>query len=126
MIEDANVVKLNRLRPKISYLEYPDFDRLGHPTLAGAFVISLGSYDVRYHDSRESSNPPILHRKETLVAEDYPGRARFEKLTRQEERWGLLDDGATIGRLAGWHTVLAEKGVELRGHRVSRQKGTED
>lgn len=122
MVEDANVVKLNRLRPKVSYLEYPDFDCVAHPTLFGAHVISLGSYDVRYHDNRSSSNPPILHRKETLVSADHPGRDRFEKLTQQEERLGLLSDSARIGRRAGWNAVLEEHKVVVRGHRVCRQK----
>jgi len=122
MVEDANVVKLNRLRPKVSYLEYPDFDRVAHPTLVGAHVISLGSYDVRYHDNGSSSNPPILHRKETLVSQDYPGRERFEKLTEQEERLGLLSDAARIGRRAEWDAVLEEHCAVVRGHRVHRRK----
>lgn len=121
MIDDANVVKLNRLKPKVSYLEYPAFDRVAHPTLAGAYSISMGSYEVRYYDNTGSANPPILHRKETLVSEDYPGRDRFQRLTEREERLGLLEDGGAIGRREGWEAVLAENGVEVRGHRVYRR-----
>lgn len=47
-------------------------------------------------------------------------RAKFERLTRQEERAGLLDDSATIGMRDGWAERLRERGYALRGHRLVR------
>src|SRR5262249_22326097 len=54
-------------------------------------------------------------------------RALYEKsarLSRQEERHGLLADTATIGTRAGWEARLAQTGFQLRGHRlVKRSNG---
>ena len=117
-VEGANVVKLNRHQPKISYLSYPDFDRDPHPTLTGALIVQLQTFQVRYFDYSESDSPPILHRKEVFVAGDYPLRAKFERLTRQEERWGLYDNPSIIGTKQKWDQLLAQKSLRLAGHRV--------
>jgi DNA phosphorothioation-associated putative methyltransferase len=119
-VEGANIVKLNRHKPKISYLSYPDFDRAPHPTLSGALVVELQTFQVRYFDYSASDSPPILHRKETFVPADYPARAKFQRLTRQEERWGLYENSSTIGTKHKWNQLLAEKGVRLAGHRLVR------
>jgi hypothetical protein len=54
-----------------------------------------------------------------------PRRPKFDRLTRQEERAGLLDDTATIGTRSGWADLLRERGFTLRGHRLVRTR-TED
>jgi len=123
-VDDATVLKLNRLKSQVSYLSYPSFDRDPHPSLATVVIGRLGSLDVTFRDFRSSDNPPILHRKETFVPAGYSGREKFERLTRQEERHGLLSEGAsTIGTRNGWHQALSEKGLEVRGHRVVRARG---
>jgi hypothetical protein len=122
-VEGANLIKLNRRSPKISYLAYPDFDRDPHPALVESLVVNLQTFEVRYYNYRESDSPPILHRKETFVPDDYPARATFERLTRQEERWGLYETPASIGRRDQWQQVLAAKGVRLAGHRIVRTAG---
>ena len=120
MVEEANIIKLHRHRPKVSYLSYPEFDKLAHPALHDSFVISLGSYKVKYYDYRNSKNPPVLHRKELFVSEEYPKRALFEKLTKQEEKMGLFDDTSLIGTSSGWGSVLEEHGVCLKGHKLHK------
>lgn len=122
MIDDANIVKLHRFKPKVSYLSYPGFEKIAHPVLTGTFVISLGSYQVRYRDYVESSNPPILHRKETMIAPGHPLYERFAKLTAQEERRGLLDDTSHIGTKNGWEDTLEQHKVQIKGHRVMRSE----
>lgn len=62
----------------------------------------------------------VLHRKELFVAPDYPARLRFARLTAREDRLGLLDATATIGTRSGWLSVLADRGVSVRGHRIVR------
>ena len=124
--EDATLLKLHRFKPKVSYLEYPTFDREGHPPLRGSYVISMGAFKVRYYDYSNSKNPSILHRKELLVDENYSLRGRFERLTRQEERSGLLDSDESIGRAQEWGELLEAKGLEVRGHRLYRLKKTPD
>ena len=117
----SNVVKLAWDKPKVSYLAYPAFDQRAHPVLDAAVVVHLAEQSLELRDYGTRSNPPILHRKEHLVRTDYPGRAKFEKLTRQEERYGLFDDPRHIGTQAGWAETLKAAGVEIRGHRVYRQ-----
>jgi hypothetical protein len=63
-------------------------------------------------------NPPVLHRKECFVAEDYPRRTTFARLTKTEEAAGLLDETDRIGLRRGWEALLAEKGLTLVGHRL--------
>ena len=104
----------------MSYLAYEDFDRVAHPALHAAVVADLKRLDLHYRDYTRSANPSVLHRKELFVAEDYPARQRFARLTAREERLGLLDVTTAIGTRDGWQAVLAEHGVSVRGHRVAR------
>jgi DNA phosphorothioation-associated putative methyltransferase len=119
-VEGANVVKLDRRKPKISYLSYPNFDNDPHPTLTESLVVQLQDFKVRYYDYRDSESPPILHRKEAFVPTSHPSRGKFERLTRQEERWGLFENSSTIGTREKWKKLLAQKGLCLRGHRLMR------
>jgi DNA phosphorothioation-associated putative methyltransferase len=119
-VEEATLVKLNRVEPKISYLAYPDFDRDPHPALTMSVRADLRRLDVRIRNFREWPNPPILHRKETFVRDDYPGREKFARLTRQEERASLLTDTATIGTRDRWKALVKNKGLRLLGHRLTR------
>jgi hypothetical protein len=117
-VAGANVIKLRRDKSQISYLTYPGFDDEGHPALAEGTTADLPRLRVERHAFHEAANPPILHRKETLVAEDYPGRPRFARLTQQEERKGLLDSPLPIGRRQQWEAWLEAHDVIVRGHRV--------
>jgi DNA phosphorothioation-associated putative methyltransferase len=121
-VEGSNIIKLNRIKPKVSYLSYPDFERDPHPALFGSLTVSLGTLKVRYWDYSDSDNPPILHRKEEFVAEEHPARKKFQRLTRQEERWGLYDDAKSIGTRRQWNQLLDERGIRLRGHRLLRKR----
>ncbi|MGB3310091.1 MAG: hypothetical protein WA939_16900 [Nodosilinea sp.] len=53
---------------------------------------------------------------------DYPGYAKFAKLSQQEQKWGLLNDVKAIFDRRGWEQCLNAHGAELRGHRVVRRK----
>jgi len=68
-----------------------------------------------------AANPPILHRKDKFLTAEHPLRARFARLTAQEEKHGLLDDPATIGTRDGWQARLSAAGFGLRGHRLVRR-----
>ena len=117
-VTGATLVKLARRRPRVSYLSYPDFDRLGHPTLTETFVADLSTLRLQHRDYRRSENPPVLHRKELLVSQDHPLRKRFARLTAQEQRIALLAAPETIGTQRGWYKRLAARGVAVRGHRI--------
>ncbi len=118
-VENLTLVKLSRRKPQVSYLLYPDFDRVGHPALTEAFVADLSRLSLYHRDYRSSANPPILHRKELLVAGDYPGRRRFATLTAKEKTLELLNTDRPIGRRNDWLSVLDERGVSLKGHQVT-------
>jgi DNA phosphorothioation-associated putative methyltransferase len=121
-VEGANVIKLYRDRPQVSYLQYPGFERDPHPSLLKAMSVDLQAFRVDYRDYAHSANPPILHRKELFVDGSHPLRERFERLTRQEERAGLYERPEHIGTRDGWSEMLITKGVELKGHRVVRMR----
>ena len=119
-VEGLTLVKLFRRQARVSYLAYEDFDRVAHPALRSAVVADLKRLDLHYHDYTSSSNPPVLHRNELFVADDYPTRHLFVRLTAREERLGLLGDSSTIGTRNGWLAVLSKNGVSIHGHRISR------
>lgn len=121
-VSEANIVKLARGAAAVSYLCYPEFERDPHPALAWSVTVNLRTFRVRRTRFWERENRPILHRKELFVGADHPLRAKFRRLTVQEERWGLYDDPATIGTEAGWAETLARWGARLAGHRVVRLK----
>jgi hypothetical protein len=65
-----------------------------------------------------------LSRALAADAVDYPGREKFARLTKQEERHGLYEDTSRIGRRDGWNFALDEKQVQLRGHQLVRRSAT--
>jgi DNA phosphorothioation-associated putative methyltransferase len=121
VVEGANVIKLSIGKPQISYLHYPDFDRNGHPSLAASLVVPLNTFHIQYRDYAESKNPFILHRKETLVSSNHPLRAKFERLTKKEERYGLYEHPEQIGTKTGWEEILKFNGLIQSGHRLARR-----
>jgi DNA phosphorothioation-associated putative methyltransferase len=120
-VPGANVIKLSRVDRRVSYLSYPAFDKDGHPALAESLRIDLQTFSMRHRDYSSSENPPILHRKETLVAEGYDGRDTFARLTRAEEAKGLFDHDGHIGNRRQWQELLADLGLEVRGNRLLRR-----
>lgn len=119
-VEDANIVKLGREEPQVSYLSYPDFESDPHPALVESVHCDLQDRRVRVQNFRLRANPPILHRKELFVSPTSPLRAKFERLTAAEDRAGLYEHPEAIGTREGWYHACKAAGVELRGHRVVR------
>jgi hypothetical protein len=64
----------------------------------------------------DSLNPPILHRKELLLAADHPRRAEFAALTEACESIGLFDEPTRIGHRRQWLDLVREKGYRIEGH----------
>ena len=117
-LDGATLMKLHRSRPRISYLTYPDFDRVAHPALAETFIIDLARLELRHRDYRGAPSPPVLHRKELLVAPDHPAYRRFARLTAREETIGLLNTGSPIGDRSSWEKLLHARGVTIHGHKL--------
>jgi len=119
-IEGANLIKLDRQRPKISYLSYPDFDEVAHPPLVFSVVIWLDTMVAKYYDFSRRDNPPILHRKESFVPADHENHEKFARLTRQEEKRCLLDR-EEIGTRRRWEELLEAEGFKVAGHVLRRR-----
>ena len=119
-LENANIIKLYYNRPKITYLEYPDFDKLAHPTLKATMEVNLHNLSVIYHDISDEPNPLILHQKNTLLAPDYPDYQKFLQLSNQEKKLGLLDNLSEVSRLRGWKRRLAANKIKIEGNNISR------
>lgn len=115
--EGANLIKFHIKTPKISYLYSPDFDLEPHPTLSTCMQIDLRDLQVSYQ-AYDGPNPPILHRKETLVTPEYPHYQQLVRLSDQEEKWGLLDNFRLIRTRLGWLKCLEDHCAEIRGYRV--------
>ena len=114
-VDDSTLVKLNRLKPQVSYLVYPTFDIEAHPALKYSIVGKLSEGRMKHRSFADSNNPPILHRKESFLAEEDPRWGRFARLTRQEASAGLLDR-SDIGTKSGWNLALRASGYHLKGH----------
>jgi len=124
-IEGANIVKLHRFSGKISYLVYPDFETDPHPALLRSVKLSLRTREIECYEYADNQNPPILHRKESFLHPEHPSYAKFSRLTRQEDKHGLLDETTTIGTRAGWEARLWEKAFVLRGHRLISRRAAD-
>jgi len=121
-VPNTNIIKLSREKFRVSYLSYPDFGRDPHPSLDHSVVVKLQALDVRYRSFDDSPNPPILHRKDTLVDQSDLCYEKYRRLTEQEDRWDLLDDSSEIGTRDGWNRRLKERGFRLSGHRLVRDR----
>ncbi len=119
-IDGANIIKLWTTRPAVSYLVYPEFDRDPHPALQEVVVVDLQSFDVTRRDHSASLNPPVLHRKELFVTTFHPRHKVFARLTKAEERKGLLTHTDEIGTKEGWEQTLARARLRTDGHRLRR------
>jgi DNA phosphorothioation-associated putative methyltransferase len=113
-----NVLKFNTLEPIMSFLSYPDFLVKAHPELKFAVhvkVLEGSTYEVDYS---KRDNPPILHRKELMLPEGFPGREEMLNMTQEEEALGLYDEPSTIGNRKQWEDLCKSKGIKYKGHQL--------
>jgi DNA phosphorothioation-associated putative methyltransferase len=118
-----NLVKFYLAEFKLSFLYYPDFFDEPHPELCESLTVHLATGKVRRHDYSESHNPPILHRKETLLPPDHPMAETFRSLTLAEEAEGLYEVSRIIGFKRNWESLLLSKGLSYDGHRLIKGDG---
>lgn len=112
------VVKLGLRGWKLSLLSYPGFFEEAFPSLTASWAVDLDAGTVAYRAYAAGGNPPILHRKETMLP---PGDARIAELsalTAEAERLGLFADTKSIGTRQPWEARLARLGVRIEGHRL--------
>jgi DNA phosphorothioation-associated putative methyltransferase len=116
---DYDVLKIALDGRKVSFLKYRDFDGIGHPELLYSARVHVPTSSCSIRDYSSSTNPPILHRKESLVDSLYPCYGQFEALTRMEEKSGLLSR-SDIGTRNGWESLLRSEGFAIDGHRLEK------
>ena len=114
--QDYTVIKFNHQGDTLSLLNYPDFFDEPFPELHTSWFIDLKSQRIEKRSYAQSTNPPILHRKENLLPTHYPKRAEYETLTKISENLGLFDNTRTIGFKQTWLNLIAQKGFQLVGN----------
>ena len=119
LAETATLVKFSLHKAQLAYLFYPDFDTEAHPALQSSIQVNLATLEVTQRDYSTTPNPPILHRKETFVAPDYPHYATFAHLTQQQVAMGLLDNSREIGTQLNWERRLTQQGIEIHNHALA-------
>jgi len=119
-IDEANLIKLHRFSGKVSYIAYSDFEKKPHPALRLRVKVTLPTLAIDFFDYSDWEDPPLLFRKEQFLHPEHPLRDRFARLTRQEEKRGLLGQIHDSESRSRWQMRLKEAGVTLRGHRLVR------
>ncbi|MEP6389213.1 MAG: DNA phosphorothioation-associated putative methyltransferase [Halioglobus sp.] len=115
--DDWNILKFYKRDYKVAFLSYPGFEEDSYPALQHSYTVDLAKRSMR-KAAYSSDNPPILHRKETFVSEDYPLREQFKVLTAEGEAIGLYENTRLIGFKKNWERLISNKGYYLddKGH----------
>ena len=123
-VEGANVVKIHRRSGKLSYLVYPGFRERPAPGTAALREVEPADPADRVLRLRPERQPArcCIERKRSSRPDD-PRREKFARLTAQEEKHGLLENTSGIGTRDGWARRLAERGFNLKGHRLVKANG---
>jgi DNA phosphorothioation-associated putative methyltransferase len=119
--DEFNVVKFLTNAPRLSFLHYPGFFEYAHPSLEESVAIDLCSGRSLRTAYRDSLNPPILHRKELLLAPDHPRFQEFAALSAAEEQAGLYANTTVIGFRINWERLLNARGLAVEGHCLLRE-----
>ncbi|MGC9401329.1 DNA phosphorothioation-associated putative methyltransferase [Vibrio genomosp. F10 str. 9ZC157] len=118
--EDWNIVKLFKKEFRLSLLSYPSFYTDSYPALDQSLNVDLSKLTHKITGYRESENPPILHRKETMVLPTSEYYEHFVSLTQEGENAGLYENSRLIGFKRSWENLIARHGYELVDGRLFR------
>lgn len=116
--EHFHVARLDRERDDVALLSYPTFFDAAFPALRSSWKVRLDTGHVVYRTYEQSLNPPILHRKELLLAKDHPRHGEFAALTQAAEEAGLFLDPTRIGFKQQWEDALLRAAVTVSGHEL--------
>lgn len=118
--DDWNLVKLFKKEFRLSLLHYPDFYTHSYPALRQSLNVDLSKLSHKITSYEDSDNPPILHRKETMILPDSEHYVHFQSLTQEGESAGLYENSRLIGFKRSWENVIARHGYELVDGRLFR------
>jgi DNA phosphorothioation-associated putative methyltransferase len=122
---EYNVVKFHAKDFKISLLNYPTFFEEPYPALTRSCTVDLVRKKYRVIDFSHSTNPPILHRKETFLPPDHPLVPEFSLITKEGEAAGLYENTRRIGFKQHWERLIKRKGYQLIGNRLVKTAAIE-
>jgi DNA phosphorothioation-associated putative methyltransferase len=122
---DYHVVKFAKRDFKLSLLSYPGFFDEAFPVLHHSCTIDLAKGSYRLVSYLDSENPPILHRKETMLLAEHPEIPKYRALTEACEQAGLFENTKTIGFKRNWERLIKRKGLVLVEGRLVAANQTE-
>ena len=111
----AKVADTRATAGKLSLLLYEDFSSSAFPALLRAATLDAASGTFAVTDYSARDNPPILHRKETLLAADDPRIPAFRAITAKAGERGLFRDTKKIGTRRAWERLLKDAGLRTEG-----------
>jgi DNA phosphorothioation-associated putative methyltransferase len=118
--DNWNLVKLFKKEFRLSLLHYPDFYTDSYPALKQSLNVDLSKLSHKIMSYEGSDNPPILHRKETMILPDCEYFEHFTSLTQEGENAGLYENSRLIGFKRSWENLIARHGYELVDGRLFR------
>ncbi|MBE0364124.1 hypothetical protein PULV_a1690 [Pseudoalteromonas ulvae UL12] len=111
--KDYELVKLFKADFRLSLLSYPDFYTDSYPALNQSVTVDLAKLSHRITQYRDSDNPPILHRKETMVPHTSDYYQLFCDITAEGEQAGLYENTRMIGFKNSWYRLIESRGYQL-------------
>lgn len=115
-----DVVKLSRKSFSLSLLSYPGFFNDSYPALIRSVTVDLAKLSHKVIDYNNYDNPPILHRKETMILPTHEYHEEFCLITQEGEAAGLYENTRHIGFKASWEHIIHSHGYELVDGRLFR------
>ena len=106
-VQEANVIKMFRTEPKLSFLEYPEFNINPHPWLDRSWHLDLHQQQLRMVAFGHRVNRPILHRLHEFVANTHPQFGDWKAITSMEEEAGWYLNPSAIGLEEGWRAAAS-------------------
>lgn len=108
-----DIIKFHRRDFKVSYLSYPSFLDYPYPALNSSVVIDLLNKKSSKSNYAASTNPPILHRRDTFVSKSDPNYDHYLSFTSEGEKIGLYKNTQRIGFQSNWNLLIKQKGYFL-------------
>jgi hypothetical protein len=124
LVKETTLIKFFLDQFKISFLDYPDFFENPHPALHYSETVNLITGKRRTIDYTKQDNPPILHRKETMISPNRSEYGKWLELTKQLEEEGCYEEPRKIGFKVYWENLLQNKGLTYSGHDLCKSVKT--
>lgn len=118
--DEWNMVKIFKKEFRLSLLHYPDFYTDAYPALKQSLNVDLSRLTHKVTRYEDSDNPPILHRKETMILPSSEYFQEFSAITEEGENAGLYENSRLIGFKRTWLNLIEKHGYELTDGRLFR------